>query len=675
MKTTNTIWMISRRALLTSLATMLITIPAAGIAPAKAAQPGGTPAPQSVKHSVTYNGRRSTWTPASVAPVKMAAATTPMDITSDASGFTSPEIDAPSVKTVAANSSPPPTAHKQLADESVPVQAPAPATPAPLAPAAVPQANPSNDGLANGGPVVDLDFVEANINDVLKALAVQTGANIVASADVKGSVTVSLSKVSLEQALDIIAKTSGFAWAKTGNTYVVGTAAGVAALTGQGAAPGQQPVTAVISYLYANPDDLSSILKNRFPDLKITAGTSINGQKVGAGTKALILTGDPTFINQAKDLIAQVEASLAATAAQSQMQFYKVKYASMGDLINLLNGLVPGLVVTPGPSQGFNAKAPSAAASAMSTGSSSSGTSGSGGSPGATGASQASLTGPTVMILSGSAGDMAKALNILDQVDVRPTQILFETKVTEISENDINQLGLNWNFTGATTTIGEIGGTSTTTGTTTNAAGATTTSTLSAPNGTFPGNILKLGTFARSPITNLAAVSLDAILNDGHSKLLADPNIAALDGQAAQVFIGNTVNYIQSITQTTTGENITTASVQVGVILRVTGKVGDDGYVTLNIHPEVSSIQQFVSVPGGGSLPDVSTRYADTTIRVKSGQTIAIGGLIQQNDLSTVIKVPILGDIPLLGYLFRDTQKNTTRDEVVFFLKTSIIND
>jgi type II secretory pathway component GspD/PulD (secretin) len=505
---------------------------------------------------------------------------------------------------------------------------------------------------------VTLDFVQADISDVLKALAVQTGSNIVSSADVKGSITVSLSHVSLEEALDMVARLSGYQYAKVGTTFVVGTTAGLADFAEAGST--QTPITSVVTFNYAASDDITNALKNRFPELKVSDGTAIDGSKAGAKIKALILSGDPTTVGQAQDLVGQIDASLGANVTEQSTEVYRIQYASIGDLVAILGSLAPNVVVTPGPSQGFTTKAPSASAVASSSSSTGTSSSGSSGAPsGATGASQSTATGPNLLLLTGSPTDIAKAETILAEVDLQPAQIDFETKVTEIDRNIVNNIGLNWDFSGATTRIGEE-------------ADNTAKPPATLGDNGQGGNLLKFGTIARTAISNMATVTMDALVSNGDAKLLADPNIASLDGQPAQVFIGDTVNYVQSITQTTTGENITTASVQVGVILRVTGKVNPDGYITLNIHPEVSEITGYLSVPGGGSLPQVASRYADTTVRVKNGETIAIGGLIQENDTVNVNKVPGLGDLPFFGKLFQDSKTNKQRTEVVFFLTTRV---
>ena len=517
--------------------------------------------------------------------------------------------------------------------------------------------NPSND--------VTLDFVAADITDVLKALAVQTGVNIVASPDVKGTITVSLAHVTLDQALDMITRLSGLQYARANNAIIVGTPASIAQFT-QPAGDADQMDTQIVPLHYASFDDASNLIKTRFPTVQIGPGTQVAGHSAGSSTGAIILSGSPDYVSQAVTLINSLEDSLAQRASLQTTETYTPHYVSLGDLIGVLNTLVPSLLVTPGPGAGFRATAPSAAASAASSSASASSdssgsSSGSSGGSG-TGASQSSIIGPSMILLTGSAADIAHARQILAQVDIKPAQILYEAKVTELDINDVRDLGLNWDFSTAGFSIGELVPT-----------GYSTSATINPVN--YPGQILKFGTFGRSPIFDLANVKLDALFTNGRSKLLSDPNIAALDGYPAQFFTGDTINYLQSQTVTTTGENIVTASVNVGVTLRVTGKQNPDGYITLNIHPEVSTVDGYLSTPGGGQIPNVATRFADTTVRVRDGQTIAIGGLIQDNDIVNITKVPFFGDLPFFGGLFRDTQHQHNRTEVVFFLKTSVMKD
>lgn len=522
--------------------------------------------------------------------------------------------------------------------------APAQARPRPTS-AAKMAALPAPDRAAPGDPSdVTLDFVAADINDVLKALALQTGTNIVSGSDVKGTVTVSLAHVSLEEALDLISRLSGFQYAKVGRTYLVGTPAAIATLTQSGTV--QTPATTgVITFNYSDPTDLGNVIKQLYPNIKTTPGKSAGNTAGGV----LIVTGTQDEVEGVRRVVADAEAALSKNIAASRTEIYNIKYASADDLQSVLSRLVPGIIVTPGPTQRAIPPAPTTADSSGATSTTTSyGNTGAG-----TGGTVTSATGnlptkPTTnsLLLTGSEADIARARQILTTVDVRPAQLNFEAKVSEVNLNSLKQIGLSYDFTGARTTVGE--------------------------SSTYPGRILKFGTFARAPLSNFVNVSLDALYTSGDAKLLANPNISAIDGQPAAVFIGDTINYISSVTSSPTGQNITTSSVNAGIKLFVTGKVNNDGYITMNVHPEVSLVTLQPAGPGGAQLPQISTREATTTVRVRDGDTIAISGLINEQDTKNVRKVPFLGDLPFFGNLFRDTSHNRTRDEVVIFIKVSI---
>ena len=191
----------------------------------------------------------------------------------------------------------------------------------------------------------------------------------------------------------------------------------------------------------------------------------------------------------------------------------------------------------------------------------------------------------------------------------------------------------------------------------------------------YPGKIIKGETFGRTPIAALTTVQLHALFTSEDTKILAAPNISAIDGQPAATFVGDTVSYISSVTQSATGQNITTSTVNAGIKLYVTGKVDNDGYITMNIHPEVSLVTLSSAGAGGVQTPDVRVREATTTVRVKDGTVLAIGGLINDQLVKDVQKVPILGDIPFFGALFRDTKKTHTRDQIMIFIKVSVQKD
>lgn len=503
---------------------------------------------------------------------------------------------------------------------------------------------------------VTLDFVGADINDVLKALSMQTRTNIVSGNDVKGPITVSLAHVSLEEALDLITKLSGYQYAKVGRTYLVGSSAAIQTLTASGTA--QAPaVTGVLSFTYSDPASLVDEIKQLYPNVKATIGRAVSGS---AGGGVLVVTGTQADVDGVRRIISDSESAISRNVGTSVTEIYKIKYAAADDLQSLLNRLVPSLITTPAPVMGVVPPAPATADSGGVTAT----TTSYGAAAAATGGTTTAVTGnlpvkptTTALLLTGSAADIARARQVLATVDIRPVQINYEAKVIETSYSNDDQYGLLFNFGGANTTIGEIG-----------ASGIL-------GSGTFLGKVQKFGTFGRTPLSNAVNVQLNALFNDANTKILASPNISAIDGQPAATFVGDTVSYISSVTQSATGQNITTSTVNAGIKLYVTGKTNNDGYITMNVHPEVSLVTLTNPGAGGVQTPNVRVREATTTVRVKDGETLVISGLINDQDVKSVQKVPLLGDIPFFGQLFRNTHLQHTHDQVVIFLKVSIQKD
>ena len=110
--------------------------------------------------------------------------------------------------------------------------------------------------------------------------------------------------------------------------------------------------------------------------------------------------------------------------------------------------------------------------------------------------------------------------------------------------------------------------------------------------------------------------------------------------------------------------------IEAGVQLEVTPHIGTDGFVTLKMHPEVSSIK---TPPSPGVPPTIATREADSSVTVKDGTPIVLAGLIQKNEIETTVKVPLLGDIPILGWLFRNTSNDKIDNEVIFVITPHIL--
>jgi type II secretory pathway component GspD/PulD (secretin) len=516
--------------------------------------------------------------------------------------------------------------------------------------------------------LVSLDFVNAEIGDVLKALAIQSGANIITAPDVKGTVTVSLSRLTVEESLNLITRLSGYRYEKIDNTYVVGTEESLKAFR-TAAEPSSTPkprTVEALTFKVAKPTDIATYLSARFPELKITP----SGEK---DATYLLIEGDAETVERAREAAYAFEQQLTGSV-EIVTEVYRVKYADSRDLARIVTQLVPGVTVSLGPDAllsrgGAGGSSAGGQQGAMTGGEAPSATAQQMGAPmqgGETGASQAAQP-PNLLVLVGTAREVLRALELLRKVDVKQPQVIIEAKVLDVSEGSLKSLGLDWNIlqSGNINTLDR----------TANRL-PLPDSTTSTPNQQGVGfnrdGQLSLDfTIVKKPID--FSVTLNALAEDRRNRLLASPRVATLDGHPATIFIGDEVNYVKLIQQTPQGANVQTDTVQAGIILRVLPRVHEDNSITLHIQPEVSVITGFLEVPGGGRLPQLARRNTDTTIRVGNGETVIIGGLIREADIKTIQRVPLLGDLPFLGYLFRRTSTSRDKSEIMISLTVRVM--
>ncbi len=165
-------------------------------------------------------------------------------------------------------------------------------------------------------------------------------------------------------------------------------------------------------------------------------------------------------------------------------------------------------------------------------------------------------------------------------------------------------------------------------------------------------------------------VNLRALVQDGKVNIRANPRVATLEGQKATIIIGKEQYYV-IVTGSGSYAYGQLERIPVGVSLVIIPYVSDKNEITVEIQPEVSDVVG----TGATGLPVVSKRTVTTKIRVKDGETIVIGGLIQKNESLTQRKVPLLGDIPILGYLFSRTDKKVDEVETVVFITPHILKE
>ncbi len=172
------------------------------------------------------------------------------------------------------------------------------------------------------------------------------------------------------------------------------------------------------------------------------------------------------------------------------------------------------------------------------------------------------------------------------------------------------------------------------------------------------------------------AAELKALHQVIDTKILANPRLTILDGEEASIHIGDTLAYVT--TSTTQGSSTSTTAetvnfVDVGIKLKVTPVINDDGFVSMKIKPEISSKTGDYTTPNNNTIPLINTTTAETSVMVKDGTTIIIGGLRKDERTKTHKGLPVLKDIPVIGLAFGMREDEITKTEIVIMLTPHII--
>jgi len=255
--------------------------------------------------------------------------------------------------------------------------------------------------------------------------------------------------------------------------------------------------------------------------------------------------------------------------------------------------------------------------------------------------------------------NFARIEELIRLFDKRPKQVFIEARILEVALSDDFQLGVNWNgFFDALDPRSQV-------------AGVVRSPILNESN---PG----AGTLTYKTIIGGSSAlegMVDALKTVGDIKVLSNPHVAVIDGEEASVKVVQDTPYAQTSAEITgsdtnfVGEDI--IFIEVGVLLTVTPQIGEDGYISMAIKPEVSSASY--DYQAFRQIPVVKRTYSETTVLIKDAETIIIAGMIQNSDTDQMNGVPFFARIPVLGMLFRSTQKKKETRELVVFLTPRII--
>lgn len=193
------------------------------------------------------------------------------------------------------------------------------------------------------------------------------------------------------------------------------------------------------------------------------------------------------------------------------------------------------------------------------------------------------------------------------------------------------------------------------------------------------GTLFNLGGIAQGGAVTLAQGELDvvfkALATKTKTEVLSRPSIMARNNQESTITIGSEVPFIRNSQVTDAGGVLNTIEYEdVGIILKVTPRINADGLVEMTVAPEISAISaESVQISESVTAPTFVKRSAETRVMVQSGRTVVIGGLMEDQETREVRKVPLLGDIPVLGVLFRRTIIEKSKTELLIFLTPHVV--
>jgi type II secretory pathway component GspD/PulD (secretin) len=453
-------------------------------------------------------------------------------------------------------------------------------------------------------------------------------------------------------------------------------------------APAAAPVEAV-RVTKASPRDVARAVANQFRGVR----ASVAGQSV-------VLGGAPDEVARAKALIALIDQPRAGVR---YTQIYRLRYVdahSVGDLIARsfhdaqiatdasLNAL--SVLATPEQHQRIadalaqlDASGTAALAAGgppvLQPGGSESALGGSGGievvslraaAPGLNGAPSSSATdiattvtqamqgqapdlritvppNGTQLVLTGSPYAIRQAKALIDQLDVEQKLVVLDTEILEVDETAAKNLGLSF--------------TSPTVGTT------FTETTPTSPDLGTPPPFIGFQPLTRTPIS--FGITLNLLVQSGKGRVLADPRITTISGRTATIRAGDNI----AILTTTGGGTGTVATTQLqtfqtGVTLDITPVVNAGNFITVALHPTVNSLAGIAN-----GIPQIATRDTQTTVAMREDETLVIGGLIQDTTTRNETKIPLLGDLPLLGRAFRNEELNHQRNELIITVTPHVV--
>ncbi len=458
---------------------------------------------------------------------------------------------------------------------------------------------------------ISLDIKGMDITDVLKMLATRAGLNIVVGKNVTGKVTLFLKSVDIQDAFEIILLANDLAYERKGDIINVMAQRDYELLYGERYQDKKE--AKIIQLKYAKAADLARPLN--------LIKTNIGKVVADEGSNTLVLIDAPEKLKEMQDFIQKADLPI-------QTRVFSLNYAQADKLQAKMQEAITKGIGSIKIDERTNK-----------------------------------------IVVTDYPGKLEEIAKIISAFDEKAPQVLIDAQIVEINpKKDEFAMGVDWDYW-LRKNVRLI-------------------SPLPAPPLTSATTIpikLAFGIAAGNTANTIDTQGqYKSILNllrvIGETKILSSPRIMALNNQEARILVGTKDAYITSTTtQGGSGNTITSQSVNfvdVGIKLYVTPTINHDGFVTMKIRPEISSSTR-TDITANGQItqvPIVTTSETETTIMVKNNTTIIIAGLKKDNRNKEVKKIPLLGDLPLIGYAFRNTKDEVTKTELVIFITPRIVS-
>lgn len=386
----------------------------------------------------------------------------------------------------------------------------------------------------------------------------------------------------------------------------------------------------IVSLRYASAKALAEELNNLNNEEQKGQNAPQLATKVVADeeTNSLVISGTEEARTRTHQLISRLDRE---QDNQGNTRVFYLKYASASKIVPVLTGI------------GEQMKDKSGAPKGKST-------------PSANDLSITADESTNSLVITAQPNVMNSLEKVIDKLDIRRAQVLVEAIIAEVQDGSGLDVGVQWTsqhggtqFTSTGLPIGQV-----------KKGLATGVGFNGLATGFFNGDFGALMT---------------ALSTDGKNDILSTPSVVTLDNKEASFNVGQDVPVLSG-SQTTSGDNVfnTVERKTVGTKLKIVPQINDGDMIHLKIEQEVSSVDS--NATEDASLgPTFNTRTINNEVMVHSGQTVVLGGLIENNTKQSVSKVPLLGDIPLVGQLFRYTSQDTSKRNLMVFIHTTVLRD